>query len=175
VTGLESAPAVTIRPMVLADVEAVYNIDRLSFSLPWTERSYRYELIENSNSSAWVAEAALPDGSHRVVGMIVTWLIIDEAHVGTIAVHPDFRQLGIGRRLLAICLTAVAKKGATQALLEVRRGNLAAQKMYERFGFKVVGVRPRYYRDNGEDALLMTLEPLDVERLARLGEGKTGS
>jgi [ribosomal protein S18]-alanine N-acetyltransferase len=170
VSEREGRLPLTIRPMVLADVEAVYVIDRLSFSLPWTERSYRYEIMENPNALAWVAEAALPDGSHRVVGMIVTWLIVDEAHVGTIAVHPDYRKLGIGRRLLAICLAATAKKGAVQALLEVRRGNDGARRMYERFGFEVVGVRPRYYRDNGEDALLMTLHPLDLKKLIRLGE-----
>jgi [ribosomal protein S18]-alanine N-acetyltransferase len=162
--------AVKLRPMVLADVEAVYAIDRLSFNLPWTERSYRYEITENPNTSAWVAEVSLPDGAHRIAGMIVTWLVIDEAHVGTIAIHPDYRQLGIGRRLLATCLLATAKKGALQALLEVRRSNLAAQKLYERFGFKQVGIRPRYYRDNNEDALLLTLENLDPQVLSRLAE-----
>ncbi len=167
-TGPEAPLAVKIRPMVLADVEAVYAIDRLSFSLPWTERSYRFEITENHNTSAWVAEVSLPGGAHRIAGMIVTWLVIDEAHVGTIAIHPDYRQMGIGRRLLATCLLAVAKKGALQALLEVRRSNLAAQKLYERFGFKEVGVRPRYYRDNGEDALLLTLETLDPDTLTRL-------
>jgi ribosomal-protein-alanine N-acetyltransferase len=170
VTEREIPLGVKIRPMVLGDVEAVYAIDRLSFALPWTERSYRFEISENPNTSAWVAEATLPDGSQRVVGMIVTWLIIDEAHVGTIAIHPDYRQLGIGRRLLATCLLATAKKGALQSLLEVRRSNLSAQKLYERFGFKQVGVRPRYYRDNNEDALLLTLEKLDQGALERLAE-----
>lgn len=167
----EGPLSVTVRPMVLADVEAVYAIDRLSFSLPWTERAYRYEISENTSTSAWVAEAELPDGIHRVVGMIVTWLILDEAHVGTIAVHPDFRKLHIGARLLAACLADMINKGADQALLEVRRGNLSAQHLYERFGFEVVGVRPHYYRDNGEDALLMTLRPLDLEKLSSLGTG----
>ncbi len=171
----EGALPVTIRPMVLADVEAVYAIDRLSFSMPWTERSYRFEITENANASAWVADAALPDGSHRVVGMIVTWLIVDEAHVGTIAVHPDFRKRGIGRRLLATCLSATARRGAREALLEVRRSNVEAQRIYKQFGFEIVGVRPRYYRDNGEDALLMTLRPLDPAMLSRLAEESTSS
>jgi [ribosomal protein S18]-alanine N-acetyltransferase len=170
VTDHEIPLGVKIRPMVLGDVEAVYAIDRLSFALPWTERSYRFEISENPNASAWVAEAALPDGSHCIVGMIVTWLVIDEAHVGTIAIHPEYRQMGIGRRLLATCLLDTAKKGALQSLLEVRRSNLAAQKLYELFGFKQVGVRSRYYRDNNEDALLLTLETLDQDVLERLAE-----
>lgn len=160
-----TAPAV-IRPMALGDVEAVYAVDRLSFSLPWTERAYRFEISENPNASPWVAEISLDDGTRQVVGMIVTWLIVDEAHVGTIAVHPDYRRQGIGERLLAVSLADAARRGAVQALLEVRRGNAAAQHMYARFGFAVVGVRPRYYRDNGEDALLMTLAPLDLAKLS---------
>jgi ribosomal-protein-alanine N-acetyltransferase len=154
--------------MQLGDVEAVFAIDKRSFNLPWTERSYRYELTENQNSSAWVAEVSHPDGSLGLAGMIVTWLILDEAHVATIAVLPEYRQLGIGRRLLATCLLEMVSRGADKALLEVRRGNLPAQAMYNHFGFEIVGERPHYYRDNGEDALLMTLPVLDVERLQRL-------
>lgn len=168
--ALNPQPAV-VRPMTLDDVEAVFAIDRLSFSMPWTERAYRYEVSENPNSSAWVAEASLPDGERQVAGMIVTWIILDEAHVGTIAVHPDFRRQGIGARLLAVSLADAVRRGATQALLEVRRSNVDAQRIYRKFGFEVVGTRPRYYRDNGEDALLMTLRSLDAGQLSRWSEG----
>jgi [ribosomal protein S18]-alanine N-acetyltransferase len=87
----------------------------------------------------------------------VIWLILDEAHVGTMAVHPDYRQRHIGQRILAEALAHARLCGATQALLEVRKTNIAAQKLYLSFGFEVVGLRRRYYEDNGEDALLMTL------------------
>ncbi len=157
-----------IRPMQLDDIAQVHAIDKLSFSLPWSERSFRFELTENESASAWVAETGLPDESRSVVGMIVIWLVVDEAHIGTIAVHPDFRGRGIGRRLLAASLLEMGKKGALQAFLEVRRSNLPAQALYRRFGFVVVGIRPRYYRDNNEDALLMTLKQLDAEALRRL-------
>ena len=157
------AVEVILRPMELKDVEQVYAIDVLSFSLPWSERSYRFELTENKNSRPWVAEAIDAAGARQVVGMLVAWIILDEAHIATIAIHPAFRRRGIGRRLLVVALEDAAIHGATKVYLEVRRNNLTAQKLYEQFGFKVTGVRPRYYIDTQEDALLMTLEPLEFK------------
>ncbi len=161
---------IILRPMTLQDTARVHEIDRLSFPMPWSERSYRFELTENKKSITWVAEApgGAPDTPPLVVGMIVIWAIIDEAHVATIAAHPNYRGLGIGRRLLARGLLTAVERGARMAYLEVRRSNLAAQKLYEQFGFEIVGVRPRYYKDNDEDALLMTLEPMDPLRLDQL-------
>lgn len=153
------------RPMTLGDIQRVYEIDTLSFSLPWTERSYRFELTENQSSIDLVAEASLMDGITSVVGMIVVWAILDEAHIATIAIHPDYRGFGIGRKLLAHGLMKAYERGARLSYLEVRRGNVVAQHLYEKFGFKVVGERPRYYQDNYEDALLMTLDCLRTEQL----------
>ena len=159
---------VTLRPMTLQDVARVREIDVLSFSLPWSERSYRFELTENKKSVNWVAETVPQEGGEGlpiVVGMIVIWAILDEAHIATIAIHPDYRGQGIGRRLLAGGLLAVYERGARMAYLEVRRSNLTAQKMYEQFGFVVAGVRPGYYKDNHEDAILMTLPSIDPLQL----------
>ena len=103
-----------------------------------------------------------------LAGMIATWFIIDEVHVANIAVHPDYRRLGIGRKLLAHALLHSAYKGANTAMLEVRRSNQGAQALYAQFGFTEVGVRVHYYRDNNEDALLMNLEPIDVEKIQAL-------
>lgn len=158
--------AVKLRRMTLEDVEQVFQIDQLSFGLPWSERSFRFEVSENEAARLWVAELETPDGEHRVVGMIVVWLIVDEAHIGTIATHPDYRRCGIGARVLARALLDVQQEGAVMALLEVRRSNTAAQALYERFGFGLDGVRARYYRDNGEDALLISLR--DMQRAERM-------
>lgn len=155
-----------LRPMALADVERVHLIDQLSFSLPWSERSYRFELTENTNSSVWVAELDTETGP-LVVGMIVVWIVLDEAHIATLAIHPDYRKLGIGRQLLLQGLRAAAVRGAQLAYLEVRRSNLAAQALYESFGFEVVGERRRYYKDNQEDALLMTLADVQSALVGR--------
>ncbi len=147
-----------VRRMRLDDVAAVHAIDMLSFNLPWSERSYRYELTENPVSRGWVAEM-----EGQIVAMLVLWFIIDEAHIATIAVHPDFRRRGIGEQILLQALGSAQNEGARRAFLEVRAGNVAAQAMYKKYGFEVAGVRPGYYKDNDEDALLMNLE--DFNRL----------
>ena len=149
-----------IRKMTLDDLDQVTAIDRVSFSLPWPERSFRFDLTDNPASRCWVAEL---DG--KVVGMIVSWLIVDEVHVATIATHPEYRRRGIAKRLLTHTLQHLKEEGAQSSFLEVRASNFAAQDMYRKFGYEESGVRPRYYKDNDEDAILMTLESLDVEKL----------
>jgi len=148
-----------IRRMIPADLEQVVAIDQASFSLPWPARSFQFELSDNPASRSWVAELG-----GRIVGMIVLWLIVDEAHIATIATHPQFRRQGIGGRLLTHALSSVKAEGAQRAFLEVRAGNSAAQEMYRRSGFVEDGRRPRYYKDNHEDAILMSLKDLPEER-----------
>lgn len=146
--------------MLLDDLPDVLAIDRLSFPIPWPERSYRYELTENRASTLLVADQVGESGGRRPVGYLGYWLIADEAHISTLAVHPDFRGLGIGRQLLQSGLQHARAAGARLATLEVRPSNAVAIGLYRRFGFELVGRRSGYYRDNGEDALLMTLNGL---------------
>jgi ribosomal-protein-alanine N-acetyltransferase len=100
------------------------------------------------------------------------WLMVDEAHITTFAVHPAWRRRRIGERLLLAFLDLAIDRGAHEATLEVRLSNLAARKLYEKYGFRPVGLRPRYYSDDHEDALIMTTSPLDEpamrERIERL-------
>ena len=96
-----------------------------------------------------------------MVGMIDVWLIQEEAHIATLAVHPDYRGRGIAANLLRKVLFESFKLGARRAMLEVRASNQAAQSLYKDFGFKIVSRRRRYYRDNNEDALLMNLDNLE--------------
>jgi ribosomal-protein-alanine N-acetyltransferase len=105
--------------------------------------------------------------------MIVVWLIVDEAHVATLATHPDHRRQGIGRRLLAHVLRHMLQDGARSSFLEVRESNLAAQEMYRKFGYEVKGRRRHYYRDNDEDAILMNLDSLNAELLSLDDEHST--
>ena len=148
------------RLMALEDIPRVHQIDQLSFSLPWPEKSYHFELTENPSSLALVAELSSNNSAPVVIGMSVVWIIIDQAHIATIAIHPDFRGQGYGKRLLTETLLRSTQRGAHMATLEVREGNRIAQQMYQEFGFTVVGRRLRYYHDNNEDAILMTVENL---------------
>jgi ribosomal-protein-alanine N-acetyltransferase len=144
-----------VRPMAMGDIPAVLEIDRQSFPIPWPERSYRYELTENSASHMLVAVSRA--SSPQILGYVGFWLIIDEAHISTLAVTPEMRGQGIGRRLLEEALEQAQHLGADMATLEVRVSNTRAIQLYEHHGFAIVGRRRRYYRDNNEDALLMTI------------------
>ena len=154
--------------MTLDALPAVVALDQRSFSLPWPESSFKFEIESNALSRCWVAEVIRDDGSPLLAAMIVIWLIVDEAHVATIAVHPDYRRYGIARRLLAHTLIDAYHAGAVKSFLEVRKGNVAAITMYDRFGYHEAGIRRKYYQDNGEDAVLMDLDPLNLDRLLAL-------
>ncbi len=158
------------RPMKLTDIPRVHEIDVLSFPLPWPESSFQFELTENPSSLALVAEITPQDAWPVVIGMVVDWIVVDEAHIATIAIHPDFRGNGYGRHLLAETLRQSIQHGAILATLEVRETNLIAQQMYRTFGFSPVGRRMHYYKDNNEDAIIMTLEKLGSEYLAWLSK-----
>lgn len=153
-------PVIQVRRMTKDDLPQVQAIDQLSFSLPWPASAYRYELEQNLNSRSWVAEVETA-GQKRIAGMIVVWLILDEAHIATIAVHPEYRHKGIARRLIRLGLIDAIRRGAVQATLEVRAGNWIAQKLYHSLRFEVVGRRLRYYQDNNEDGIIMTVDNLD--------------
>ena len=144
-----------IEPMRLEDLDDVQLIERASFSTPWPENAYRSELLTNRLASYLVG---------RVDGVMVAyggmWLMVDEAHITTFAVHPAWRRQRIGERLLLAFLDLARDRHAREATLEVRLSNLAARRLYEKYGFRPVGVRPRYYSDNNEDALIMTTESL---------------
>jgi [ribosomal protein S18]-alanine N-acetyltransferase len=158
----------TLRPMTLDDLPQVYRIELDSFSLPWPFSSYVFELTESKVSRCFVAASTDESGHRKILAMIVMYLIEDESHVATFAVHKDYRHAGIGWRLLQHALKEVIKDGATHAFLEVRASNLSAINLYEKFGFVTVNVRKKYYVDNNEDALLMNLDSLSLEKLTTI-------
>jgi len=164
-----TAPVLLIRPMTVADLPSVQLIERASFSAPWPPQAYRQELEANRLAAYLVGVMG-----DEVVAYGGIWLMVDEAHVTTFAVHPRYRRRRIGECLLLALLDLSVDRHAREATLEVRLSNLAARRLYEKYGFRPVGIRPRYYSDNQEDALIMTTEPLAGaamrERLARLRE-----
>ncbi|MCJ7711830.1 MAG: ribosomal protein S18-alanine N-acetyltransferase [Chloroflexi bacterium] len=153
--------------MTEADLPSVQLIERASFTTPWPPQAYRQELEANR-----LAHYVVSLIGERVVGYGGIWLMVDEAHVTTFAIHPAYRRRRIGERMLIALLDLAVDRHAREATLEVRLSNLPARRLYEKYGFRPVGIRPRYYSDNQEDALIMTTEPLAtpamVERLARL-------
>ena len=155
-------PGVIIREMQLADLDQVVAIDKMSFTLPWPTSAFRYELLENSQSAIWVAEHITENGSF-ILGAIVAWFVLDEEHIATLAVHPDYRGNGIGEALLLVALKEGVSRGCCTATLEVRAANEIAQKLYQKYHFEIVGRRLHYYQDNHEDAVIMTLNNLDAE------------
>ena len=156
-----------IDAMRLDDLEAVHQIELASFSAPWPPNAYRSELETNRLANYLVARL---DG--QIVAYGGMWLMVDEAHITTFAVHPAWRRQRIGERLLVAFMDLAIGRHAREATLEVRLSNIAARRLYEKYGFRPVGLRPRYYSDDGEDALIMTTEPLAEprfrERLGRL-------
>ena len=148
--------ALRIAPMTFDDLPAVHAIERASFSVPWPDDAYRHELTTNRLASYVVART-----DDAIVGFAGLWVMVDEAHVTTFAVDPRWRRRGVGERLLLTLLDIAVARKAREATLEVRLSNMPARRLYEKYGFRPVGIRPRYYSDNGEDALIMTTEALD--------------
>ena len=163
-----------IRKMIMNDLEQVVAIDQVSFSLPWPARTFQFELTDNPTARCWVveerraglnqsqhvAEKTYGTVTHKIIAMIVGWLILDELHIATIATHPEFRMQGIGKKLLLHALKSARDEGVIRSFLEVRESNDAAIKMYKSFGFVEDGRRKEYYKDNNEDAVLMSLNDL---------------
>ena len=151
-----------LRPMRRADLEQVLALEERIFPTPWSMNSYVFELEQNPASEQWVIAARGRQGAWQVAAYSVCWVLGDEVHIANLAVSPEFRRMGLGRRLLSHVLTRAAEEGLRHATLEVRAGNLAAQALYSNFGFQIAARRKHYYRDNHEDALLMHLAHLDA-------------
>jgi [ribosomal protein S18]-alanine N-acetyltransferase len=155
-----------VEPMRLEDVPAVNRIERASFPVPWPDYAFRQEIESNRLAHYLVVKAG-----RETVAYGGMWLMVDEAHVTTFAVLPDWRRRGVGGRLMLDLMSVARQLGARVMTLEVRLSNKPARELYHRFGFRPVGVRPRYYSDNGEDALIMTTGALTTpEMTARYAE-----
>ena len=136
------------------DVGRVVEIESQGFAHPWSR-----DLIERELGHAWsrtlLALEPAADGGERVLGYIVFWLVHDEVHVLNVAVAPEARRRGVARALMREAERRGAGRGARIATLEVRRTNQAALELYRSLGYRKVGVRPRYYAEEGEDAIVM--------------------
>ncbi|MCL5283815.1 MAG: ribosomal protein S18-alanine N-acetyltransferase [Armatimonadetes bacterium] len=159
--------AIRVYPYVIdvmrrSDVPEVNDIERRCYTTPWHEDAYYNEL---GNCSACYLVAKL---DHQVVGYTGMWVIMDEAHITTLAVDTPYRRQKVGERLFNELLHRAVEMGAERATLEVRKTNLTAQNLYRKYLFREIGVRRHYYSDNQEDALVMWAENLRTPAYLKL-------
>ena len=146
------ASEIIIRRMKVEDVDGVAAVEAATFPTPWSRDAFASEM-KNVAARYLVAEK---DG--KLIGYAGAWIILDESHITNIAVLKDERGQGIGRRLTEGLMQYLSNLGAAYATLEVRKSNEVAQNLYKSLGFIKLGVRKRYYEDNGEDALIMVCD-----------------
>ena len=175
---MASVSSYVVEPMTLEDIEQVMAIEQVAFTAPWSARAYRYEITENDHSTMLVIRAgpgrwgklALIGSlvgmgpATRVLGYAGCWHLVDEIHVSTIAIHPEWRGQGLAELLLHSLLVRGAHLDARRATLEVRVSNAAARGLYLKYGFEVVSLQKRYYVDNNEDAYIMATPPFEDAR-----------
>ena len=141
-----------IRLMAEDDISDIVELEQLSFASPWSADSFRQEL---TNPLAFYLVWEL---NHKVVGYCGAWVLLGEAQITNVAIHPEYQRQGAGRRLLQSFLEKLKEKECYLATLEVRPSNQGARNLYGGFGFKEIGRRKAYYQDNQEDALILSVE-----------------
>lgn len=139
-----------VRKAEAEDVEAIENLEKQCFATPWSYDSLYKDIVENKLALYIVAEV---DG--ELAGYAGVWRIVDEGHITNVAVAPEHRRQHLASIILATMFDVTAEEGIKKYTLEVRAGNTGAIKLYEGLGFSAEGIRPGYYEDNGEDAVLM--------------------
>lgn len=147
--------SIAYRRMTRGDVEAVHRIEQDTFPEPWSLQSFIDEMERNACARYIVAEE-----NGEILGYAGAWLIMDEGHITNVAVLKSRRGEGIGKGLMQALMQYAANMGVQYMTLEVRKSNLTAQKLYHGLGFIDLGVRKRYYEDNGEDALLLVCQDM---------------
>ena len=182
-----------VEAMTPADIPEVAALERTVFTLPWSRYAFEHEVQHNPMAHFLILRkrdtgtimqkcasrpvqkaASNPSSSPALLGYGGFWLIIDEAHICTLAVHPDWRGKGLGELLLMHLIEHASQLNAAVLTLEVRATNLVAQRLYGKYGFRKVGRRSGYYMDTGEDAIIMTTDPISSTKFhGRLQELQT--
>ena len=144
---------IRVRIAKSSDLDDIYDLDVQTFAMPWSKEALSYDILENDNAFVIVAEY-----EGEFAGYADIWTVLDEADLNSIAVRVDFRRKGIGDVIMLAMTEMLSANGVATINLEVRVSNMPAIKLYKKYGFNECGVRPGYYLDNGEDALIMKRE-----------------
>lgn len=144
---------IRVRIAKSSDLDDIYELDMQTFAMPWSKAALSYDILENDNAFVIVAEY-----EGEFAGYADIWTVLDEADLNSIAVRVDFRRKGIGDAIMLAMTEILSANGVATINLEVRVSNMPAIKLYKKYGFNECGVRPGYYLDNGEDALIMKRE-----------------
>ncbi len=139
-----------IRRASFDDLDSLAMIESSAFTTPWSKAALGVELSINDTARYFVAEK-----EDKIVGYGGMWVIVDEAHITNLAVLSEYRGQGIGKKLISTLLEQAVFENCRAATLEVRVSNIIARRLYESMGFAPVGIRPKYYSDTSEDALIM--------------------
>jgi len=141
---------IIVRRMEVEDLDRIMEIEKNAFTTPWSRESFILEITKNALAKYIVAEIG-----DKVVGYGGIWLIIDEGHITNIAVDIDYRKMGAGNSLVEGLINLCEEKDIGSMTLEVRETNIVAQNLYKKYGFIEAGIRPKYYSDDNEDAIIM--------------------
>ena len=144
---------IRVRIAKSSDLDDIYVLYVQTFATPWSKEALSYDILENDNAFVIVAEY-----EGEFAGYADIWTVLDEADLNSIAVRVDFRRKGIGDAIMLAMTEMLSANGVATINLEVRVSNMPAIKLYKKYGFNECGVRPGYYLDNGEDALIMKRE-----------------
>ena len=140
------------------DVDRIVEIERLSFTTPWSKYAFLSEIYNQPISCPFVIEDSR---KNKIIGYVIYWIIGDEAHINNIALHPEFRGQGIGEYVLRKIIELIKKAGAKFISLEVRPSNIPARKLYQKLGFRLEAIRKNYYINPREDALILVKDLID--------------
>jgi [ribosomal protein S18]-alanine N-acetyltransferase len=155
-TGIKQIEDLEIEPLTAGDIDEIMQIERTSFSAPWSPEMFRQDL--GFPIARCLGAKAQGSAAKQLAGYIICWFVADEVHITNIAVRKDLRNRGIATRLVEESLRLARNDRMRYCTLEVRRSNEAARELYRRLGFETRGVRSKYYSDNNEDALIMWLD-----------------
>lgn len=139
--------------MTVEHIPGVLEIEQVSFPTPWSQQAFTYEIVSNNFAQYLVAVQ-----QNKVIGYAGMWIVMDEAHITNVAVHPRYRGSKVGQVLMLELMRQAINLGAVRMTLEVRPSNAAARQLYKRLGFQDKGLRKKYYTDTNEDAIIMWLD-----------------